>query len=253
MMGKSVGDKFERLTIIEDLGMRADFNGPHKRRWFLCKCDCGNTREIRSDDIGRRAKDCGCAYKKHLEQKSNKIKIRDKFSRLECLQAENRERPIAPGTVFGRLTVLEYYGKDMKNGKNCGILYRCKCECGNETFTHGHNLRNGGVQSCGCLKRELNFVTVEHARKILTEKYLVEGTNIAKISSKTIPSNNTSGVRGVSWYKSWGRWVATIIFKGKKYYLGSFKNLDDAAKARKNAEEKVYGEFLEWYYNSRKE
>ena len=46
------------------------------------------------------------------------------------------------------LTVIEEAGRD-KYGK---ILWRCKCDCGNEVVTLGRSLRNGHCKSCGCLK-----------------------------------------------------------------------------------------------------
>ena len=50
------------------------------------------------------------------------------------------------GQKFGRLTVIERIeGKDM---------WRCKCDCGNETTARGSTLIQGRKRSCGCLKRE---------------------------------------------------------------------------------------------------
>lgn len=54
------------------------------------------------------------------------------------------------GERYGRLIVLEYYGKD-KRGKH---LWRCKCDCGNEKVVVADNLSSGKSNSCGCLKRE---------------------------------------------------------------------------------------------------
>lgn len=55
-----------------------------------------------------------------------------------------------------------------------------------------------------------------------------------------LPSNNTSGVRGVYWSKLSGKWLAQIRVDGKQYYIGSFKTIKEAAAARKAAEEKRY-------------
>lgn len=45
------------------------------------------------------------------------------------------------GKKFGRLTVIQEYGKD-KNGK---VLWECQCDCGNKTVSLGSNLvrKNG--------------------------------------------------------------------------------------------------------------
>lgn len=55
------------------------------------------------------------------------------------------------GKKFGRLTVIQEYGKD-KNGK---VLWECQCDCGNKTVSLGSNLVRGKSLSCGCLKNEL--------------------------------------------------------------------------------------------------
>lgn len=51
---------------------------------------------------------------------------------------------------------------------------------------------------------------------------------------------NSSGKMGVSWYKPKQKWVARIRDGKKDVYLGYFINLDDAIKAREDAEVK-YG------------
>ena len=63
-------------------------------------------------------------------------------------------------------------------------------------------------------------------------------------------STNSSGYNGVYRNNKSGKWVAQITFKGKTYYLGAFSEIKDAVKARRTAEERMYGEFLEWYYKS---
>ena len=55
------------------------------------------------------------------------------------------------GQVFGRLTVMY----ELKERKNKKIYYHCKCSCGNEKDICGQHLKNGAIQSCGCLKKEL--------------------------------------------------------------------------------------------------
>lgn len=40
------------------------------------------------------------------------------------------------------------------------------------------------------------------------------------------------------------RWRASICFKGKRYYLGSYRSFDDAVKARKEAEAEFHDRFL---------
>ena len=62
------------------------------------------------------------------------------------------------GNKHGKLTVLEYAG----NNKHKQALWRCKCDCGKEVIVIGAELRNGKVQSCGCLKKEVNQCEIFH-------------------------------------------------------------------------------------------
>jgi len=56
-------------------------------------------------------------------------------------------------------------------------------------------------------------------------------------------SNNTSGVRGVSWHKSRGKWQAKIGVDGKLYHLGYFKTIEEATLARQAAAKEYFGDF----------
>ena len=58
-----------------------------------------------------------------------------------------------------------------------------------------------------------------------------------------INKNNKSGVSGVHWNKSTNKWRAKITYKNKRISLGCFEKLEDATKARKDAEEEYFGEF----------
>lgn len=56
------------------------------------------------------------------------------------------------GMKVGRATVIR---KGPPRPKNFGgSSWLCACECGNEFFTTGSNLRKGGVVSCGCYAKE---------------------------------------------------------------------------------------------------
>ena len=55
-----------------------------------------------------------------------------------------------------------------------------------------------------------------------------------------LPSNNTSGIKGVSWSKPASNWEAYIKNDGVKIYLGLYENIEEAAAARKIAEERYW-------------
>ena len=61
--------------------------------------------------------------------------------------------------------------------------------------------------------------------------------------NQTMRKTNKSGVPGVHWCKSTNKWVAQIAYKYKHINLGRFEKLEDARKAREDAEMKYFGEF----------
>lgn len=57
------------------------------------------------------------------------------------------------------------------------------------------------------------------------------------------PKSNTSGYKGVSWFKLANKWRAYIVVDYKQIYLGLFNNIEDAAQAYREAAIKYHGEF----------
>lgn len=146
------------------------------------------------------------------------------------------------GLKSGRLTALKATCKRDCNGS---VMWECPCSCGNTALVSAHNLIDKRVRSCGCLRKDNSKVT-GNALGESTKNVCVNGTNIRNLTSK-VPKNNTSGIKGVSWDNSRKLWVAQIAFKGTHYNLGRYKDIKEAEKARKVAEDNMYGNFLEWY------
>lgn len=61
-------------------------------------------------------------------------------------------------------------------------------------------------------------------------------TNTENAKNQAVRKNNKSGVTGVCWDKSSGRWQAYICVSGRMIRLGYFVELEDAKRARKAAE-----------------
>jgi hypothetical protein len=58
-----------------------------------------------------------------------------------------------------------------------------------------------------------------------------------------IPSDNTSGAKGVYWNKRYSKWEVRICLKGHNKFLGYFEDKQDAIEARRKAELKYFGEY----------
>ena len=54
------------------------------------------------------------------------------------------------GMRFGKLIVIEKSDKRASSGE---ILWKCKCDCGNNIETRGTYLRKGQTKSCGCRRK----------------------------------------------------------------------------------------------------
>ena len=153
------------------------------------------------------------------------------------------------GQKFNRLRVL---GLGERNSAG-QLQWKCKCDCGNIVLVTTTYLKTGHTKSCGCLSREMASSRLQSEKFIKSREnyrknnFLKENTSLALIGSKKVRKNNTSGITGVNYIKNIKKWNASIFFKGKKINLGYFKNIDDAIKARKDAEKKYFKPILEKY------
>lgn len=58
-----------------------------------------------------------------------------------------------------------------------------------------------------------------------------------------MPSDNTSGFKGVGWFARTGRWRAYITYQGRQKHLGYFDIAEEAALAYDAAARELFGEF----------
>lgn len=140
------------------------------------------------------------------------------------------------GNRYGKLTVVEFlYTKNKKT------YWLCKCDCGNTKIVRADHLKSGNIVSCGCKKLKDQQSVFERQKA-----GFIDGTNINQIMpDRKMNSNNKTGVKGVSWMSSRQKYRAQITFKRKVYNLGYFDKLEDAAEARKKAEDELFNGFLQ--------
>lgn len=139
-------------------------------------------------------------------------------------------RPISKGEPFGALRAVERVGTNARGQ----AVWLCECECGGSAKATAAELRYGSVTSCGC--------GAEKKRRIAESAGIVEGTKLSMLTTRP-PANNKTGVKGV--FQRGSRFVAQIKFKGKHRYLGSYGTLEEAAEARRQAEEELFAPILE--------
>lgn len=150
------------------------------------------------------------------------------------------------GQRFGRLVAIS---PTEKRGTNGSVIWKCKCDCGNIVEVSVKNLtaKSGkNTRSCGCVLEDYQRTKGTQILREEVKKDCVEGTKIHSLSMK-ISINNTSGIKGVTWDKRKKKWKAQICLKRTQYNLGTYDSIEDAAKARKEAEEKLFKPVLEKY------
>lgn len=103
------------------------------------------------------------------------------------------------GMKFHHLTVIEQAGRD-KYGK---ILWRCICDCGKETVTHGRNLVNGHCKSCGCILNENRRKNSKYKGLTATRPYRIWKEMIARCDNPNCVSFADYGGRGISVCNEW--------------------------------------------------
>ena len=144
---------------------------------------------------------------------------------LENLCFQNGGRQNLAGKRFGDLIAIE---PTERRTADRSIYWKCRCSaCGKEKEIPANQLRRGAQISCGCNREN---------RLQKTNGY-IEGTCLKNVFSDKLSKNNTSGYKGV--FQKRGKWAASIQYKKKNYYLGSYDRLEDAVKARKEAENQV--------------
>ncbi len=139
------------------------------------------------------------------------------------------------GRRFGRLTVQNKVENVSEKGYS---VWHCRCDCGCELDVPYNTLMYGNQISCGCKKRE-------HNKSLGSFQARVDGTSLDLIKSDKLPTDNTTGYKGVYYIK--GKYVAKIVFRKKAYYLGAFDDIEDAHRARLEAEEALYRPTVEYH------
>jgi hypothetical protein len=92
------------------------------------------------------------------------------------------------GKKMGSLLIFEFAGT---RGSAQHALWRCKCDCGNETVASGAYLRNGRIKSCGCGMKKTQFTkekTTTHGMS-RTRTYKIWRGMVARTTTKTDKSH----------------------------------------------------------------
>lgn len=203
--------RFGRLVVVE----QADNNNRGQVTW-KCKCDCGNIKIICSASLVRGSTNsCGCLQKEDVKKRSTKHGMRKTLTYkiwAGMLQRCNNWNDPSYKDYGGRgITVCERWLKFENFFADMG--------------EKPHGLTIDRIDNdLGYYKENCKWAT--QAEQVRNQRLSVK--------SKT-------GIRGVYWDKGARKYRANITAKNKKYYIGCFTDLEQAKKARTDAEQKHWG------------
>lgn len=103
--------------------------------------------------------------------------------------------PDLEGRKFGRLTVIEKVGMTKHNK----VLWKCQCDCGNESIVWTHSLISGHTKSCGCIKIER---LTKHGN-LHTRIWNIWQTMKRRCKDKTFIGYENYGGRGIKVCEEW--------------------------------------------------
>lgn len=127
------------------------------------------------------------------------------------------------GKKFGKLEVIEQV-EDYVSPKGVhSACWKCKCDCGAETFALSTSLKRGDKKSCGCLGNGVRFYKGKFAKQynnyIINDKYVIFYTK--KNEPFLADIDDFGKVHQYCWYKNENGYFVTTI-KGKKKFLHRF-------------------------------
>lgn len=123
------GKKFGRLLVL-----RRNGETKHGDPLWETRCECGTEKLISGISLREgRTQSCGCWNAELVKERGIK-NTKD-----------------LTGQRFGRYIVIEKLDKRTNSG---GVIFLCRCDCGQEKEVSGYVLLSGAVVSCGCVGRE---------------------------------------------------------------------------------------------------
>ena len=192
-----------------------------------CKV-CGSTTKVCNTEIGLL---CGKHYLQY--RRHGRIQSRTKFDPNEVIECENHCEVVLYDKDNNEKcrALIDLEDKQLvKDKKWCCNKNGYVISGSSKPFTYLHRLIMS-AQDCDYVDH-INGNTLDNRKQNLRLC-----TNAKNLQNRVnIPTNNSSGIIGVHFDRSRNKWKVEIGVNGKNKYIGRYNTLEEATKARRDAE-----------------
>lgn len=231
-----IGKQFGKLTVLKRVPT-PEYIKEKSHIYYECECSCEkHTKKIvyRSHLLNGKIQSCGC-YQKEQSFKNKKGKIKGNEYDLESedygICFIKGEKYFFDKEDFNLIS--KYTWTNTKDGYAI-------------TTVHVSPNEKYGLYMHKLIMENSDIYQIDHidGNPRNNQKYNLRPALIQENSmNHKIHSNNTSGTSGVFYSNTSNKWVAKIGYKMKSITLGYYNTKEEAVQARKDAEEKYYGDW----------
>jgi hypothetical protein len=225
-----------RLTVIKQTDDYVYPNGKRRARW-LCECNCEEHNQIIVNDGALKngnTRSCGCLHREQLV--GNNQSLKKKYNKYD-LKGEygigwttNTDREFYFDLEdYGKIKEYCWREKTMNNGQYHALVARDK-------------IAKKDIIMAWIIKGKY-YDHIDRNPLNNKKENLRKATSQQNAHNRTLYSNNTSNIMGVSFDVSQNQWKAQLRKDGEHKLNMRFNNKEDAIKARLQAEAKYCGEF----------
>ena len=174
-----IGNKYGKLTVIDYLGLRKQKSRDKNESWYLCKCECGNEKEIRGNDLVTGGViSCGCisslgemCIKNILEEHQIKYSKEYIFNDLRNPKTNCHLR--FDFAVFDNKSNLQYLiefdGRQHYTGPEATWSHSATLE----DLQYRDNLKNNYCKNNSIILKRIPYTSLSHLsyEEIISDKY----------------------------------------------------------------------------------
>lgn len=235
------GRRFGRTVVLYQCEEDHIFPSGRKAARWHCLCDCGNEHDALGWDLtSGDTTSCGC-YRKECELKNLAPYA---FEKQYCTyDLESQEYGIG----------YTNKGEEFWFDKEDYDLIKDYCWYYREGYVEAveRDSNNRIKLHRLVMQVEDSNIFVDHKKHLPRKENKFDNrksnlrlvNNMQNTWNRSLSVINTSGVTGVYYKKEFDKWFAQICCNGENYFKGYFDNKDDAIAARKQLEEKYFGEY----------